>query len=162
MQPYIWGKYLWTSIHFISLGYPDAPSEQNKIDYKSFFENLYKVLPCSLCSMNYVDHLKQLPLTDEIMADKRSLFKWTVDIHNLVNDSLNKKKMTYAEAFQLYSIIHEKRNDEMSRCLSSLQNIPTNIKENNYYLLCIFVLIILFVLILVSFKIKFLKKLFGI
>ena len=33
MQPYIWGKYLWTSIHYISLGYPENPSKEEQNDY---------------------------------------------------------------------------------------------------------------------------------
>ena len=120
MQPYLWGKFVWTSIHFISLGYPMEPTSQDKVDYKNYFENLYKVLPCYACSQNYQDHLKELPITEAVMRDTKSLFKWTVQLHNIVNASLNKKQMTYEEAYQLYTNIYPKKNPMMEQCFTNL------------------------------------------
>jgi hypothetical protein len=120
MQPYLWGKFVWTSIHFISLGYPNEPSAQDKIDYKNYFENLYAVLPCYACSQNYQDHLRELPITDKVLSDTKSLFKWTVQLHNIVNTSLHKKQMSYEEAYQLYTSVYPKRNGMMEQCFSNL------------------------------------------
>jgi hypothetical protein len=57
MDPNVWGKHMWASIHFIALAYPDAPTEENKNTYYSFFTNLYKVLPCHKCR----EHLNYTP-----------------------------------------------------------------------------------------------------
>ena len=54
MDPNIWGKHMWASIHFIALGYPHNPSETDKNNYTAFFENLHNVLPCNTCG----NHLK--------------------------------------------------------------------------------------------------------
>lgn len=103
MDPNIWGKHMWASIHFIALGYPDKPSESEKNDYKSFFENIYKVLPCNTCS----NHLKttlqtQLPLSAKSLSNKDNLFKWTVDLHNIVNARLKKPTITLDKATLTY------------------------------------------------------------
>ena len=33
-----WGEYLWHTIHFVALGYPNNPSDIDKKNYKNFFE----------------------------------------------------------------------------------------------------------------------------
>lgn len=103
MKPSSWGKYLWTSIHFIALGYPDNPTEEDVINYKYFFINLWKVIPCYKCSLNYKKHLQELPITNDTLKNRHNLFKWTVDLHNIVNRDLNKSLMNLDEAYSLYS-----------------------------------------------------------
>jgi ATP-dependent Zn protease len=146
MKPYIWGKYLWTSIHFISLGYPSQPSIQDKVDYQMFFENFYKVLPCNACSENYEKHLLELPLTDNVLESNKSLFKWTVDLHNLVNKSLTKKSMSYDEAHQLYTITHDRRNNVMDRCFRTLYEKKSSTWMNVLLIFFNIIIILIFVL----------------
>ena len=57
LGPNIWGPHLWKALHMITMGYPNEPSEEDKKNYKSFFENLYLVIPCSICATNYKKHL---------------------------------------------------------------------------------------------------------
>lgn len=103
MDPNIWGKHMWTSIHFIALGYPDNPSESEKTSYASFFENLYKVLPCNTCSNHLKNTLQtELPLTTNNLSHRDALFKWTVDLHNIVNTRLNKPTITLEKATLIY------------------------------------------------------------
>ena len=40
MDPNVWGKHMWTSIHFIALAYPHYPTELEQSNYNSFFNNL--------------------------------------------------------------------------------------------------------------------------
>jgi hypothetical protein len=102
MNPKIWGKYVWVSIHVIALGYPDKPSDEEKNNYKEYFMNLWKVLPCYKCSINYIRHLKELPI-DGALVDNISLFKWTVDLHNIVNKETGKRQMPFEEALDIYT-----------------------------------------------------------
>jgi hypothetical protein len=102
MNPKIWGKYVWVSIHVIALGYPDKPSDEDKKNYKEYFLNLWKVLPCYKCSINYLRHLEELPI-DGVLADNISLFKWTVDLHNIVNKETGKRQMPFEEALEIYT-----------------------------------------------------------
>jgi hypothetical protein len=102
MEPKIWGRYLWTSIHVIALGYPDNPSEQDKKDFKEFFANLWKTIPCQRCAENYKKHLNELPI-DNALESNTTLFKWTVDLHNIVNKELHKPIITITQAEQLFA-----------------------------------------------------------
>jgi hypothetical protein len=101
MEPKIWGRYLWTSIHTIALGYPDEPSEQDKKDYKEFFTNLWKVIPCQRCAENYKKHLVEIPL-DGFLSSNDDLFKWTVDLHNIVNKHLRKPVVSLKQAQEVF------------------------------------------------------------
>lgn len=101
MEPKVWGKYIWTSIHMIALGYPDKPTQDDRINYQQFYMNLWQVLPCYKCSLNYLRHLEELPI-DEHLNDNMSLFKWTVDLHNIVNRELGKREWTFEEALEKF------------------------------------------------------------
>jgi hypothetical protein len=102
MEPKIWGKYVWTSIHIIALGYPDDPTEEEKENYKRFYNDFWKVIPCNSCADNYKKHLQELPINDHL-KDSASLFKWTVDLHNIVNKELGQKQVTFEEARESFA-----------------------------------------------------------
>lgn len=101
MEPKIWGRYIWTSIHIIALGYPDKPTPEDKKHYKQFFIDLWKVIPCYKCSMNYQKHFQELPI-DEYLTDNMSLFKWTVDFHNIVNRELGKQEWSFEDSLEKF------------------------------------------------------------
>lgn len=103
MKPELWGQYLWKSIHFIALGYPDNPSEQELQAYKYFYSNLWQVIPCLKCANNYKRHLEELPI-DDFLTSKKDLFEWTVNLHNIVNKELGKPIMSKEIAFALYTM----------------------------------------------------------
>ena len=42
LGPSIWGPHLWKALHMISLGYPNEPNEEQKKNYRTFFENFCK------------------------------------------------------------------------------------------------------------------------
>ena len=110
MKPDIWGKHFWYTIHFIALDYPEKPNSEDKRDFQIFFENLHKVIPCYKCSVNYVKHLNERPLEISDLESNETLFKWTVDIHNIVNRDLNKKQMSYNNAWKMYQNFGESEN----------------------------------------------------
>lgn len=102
MKTDVWGKHLWYSIHLIALAYPENPTNEEKRHYQAFFENLHEVLPCYKCSINYLKHLNEIPITTKVLSNTDNLFRWTVDIHNLVNVELGKKQWKYVEAIEYY------------------------------------------------------------
>ena len=97
MQPSLWGRDLWKSLHFIALAYPTKPDLNDKMHYKAFFSNLHKVLPCYQCSVNYQKHLQQLPI-DDYLSDNERLFEWSVMMHNLVNKDTGKREISVEQA----------------------------------------------------------------
>lgn len=102
IDPNIWGPSAWNFIHYVALAYPMKPSEKKKQEYFNFYNNLHTILPCPSCSDNYKEHLKEIPLTKDIFENNESLFRWTVQIHNLVNKDKNKKEYTFEEALDIY------------------------------------------------------------
>lgn len=102
MQPTVWGKHLWKSIHYIALGYPSRPSDDDKEAYRTFFHNLWRVIPCYKCANNYKEHLVELPIEPFLDTTDR-LFEWTVLLHNIVNRDTGKRSYSLQEAYKLYS-----------------------------------------------------------
>lgn len=112
MDPSIWGACLWKAIHFIAIGYPKDPTFQDISAYKEFFENLWKVLPCHSCSVNYRRHLQEIPL-DNYLTNNHKLFEWTFLIHNKVNEELNKPMWKLQDAIEYYrNVLYGKSNKQ--------------------------------------------------
>lgn len=97
LSPEIWGSSGWRFIHSVALAYPIEPTEEDKENYKKFFESIPKVLPCSICGEHFQEKLDTMPL---ILDTKKDLWEWTVDAHNQVNKENGKKELTYDEAMQ--------------------------------------------------------------
>ena len=123
MNPNVWGKYQWTSIHFIALGYPShSPPENVKDTYRRYFtEILPNILPCMTCR----EHLKktlseQHPLMPKHLEGRDALFEWTVSLHNVVNARLGKAQITLEEARDIY--LYE---DHLQRVMCKTQATPT-------------------------------------
>ena len=101
ITPSEWGPHGWKFLHYITLGYPIKPTNEQKQNYKNFFISIKNILPCSLCAKHYSDNLDKFPLTDEIMNDREKLIKWLIDIHNEVNKSRDKSIIDYTNAMKL-------------------------------------------------------------
>jgi hypothetical protein len=100
--PDTWGPHGWKFIHFLALAYPNEPTDEQKKNYKNFFEAMQHVLPCSLCANNYKRHITvELPITEAVLTDKESFVKWSIDMHNLVNKETGKLPLSYDEALTL-------------------------------------------------------------
>ena len=138
MKPEIWGRHLWYSIHFIALDFPEEPSTEDVRHFKSFYENLHHVIPCYKCSINYVKHLNERPLELGDLKNAKSLFKWTVDIHNIVNKELNKNSVSFDDAWAFYNNPDNFKN-------SSTKNISKSMIQTCCLCMCILMIIILFV-----------------
>ena len=97
-SPEIWGPHIWRTIHYISLGYPETPSLNDKQIYKNFIISLKDVLPCAMCRKHFNELLIKHPLTEQVLSSKTNLIKWCIDAHNIVNIQNNKKVFSYEEA----------------------------------------------------------------
>lgn len=101
MGPDVWGPHGWKFLHFVTLGFPENPTNDDKKKYKTFFTLIQTVLPCGLCAANYKKHLKEYPLTDNILSDKTKFISWCIKMHNLVNVENNSKVYSDEEALKL-------------------------------------------------------------
>lgn len=100
--PSVWGPQFWNVMHLVALGYPSAPTEDERVQYKRFYEAFGQVVPCGKCRDEYQEHIRTLPLTMQALSTPDSLFAWTVQVHNAVNASTGKKSTWTAEQAKTY------------------------------------------------------------
>jgi hypothetical protein len=124
--PDIWGPHGWKFIHYITLGYPNNPTEEQKKNYYNFFIALSKVIPCSICGAHFREHLEITPLDEEALKNKDSLMAWGIKMHNHVNAKNNKKIHSIKDAIK--AIIN---NDDKCIVFDDEQ-IPMNNIFNNF------------------------------
>lgn len=138
MDKNVWGKPMWSTIHLVALGYPEyEPSADIVVKYHQFFISLGYVIPCDECRTHYNSMLADMP---PVLENRDTLFKWTIDIHNMVNERLGKDKVTYEEGYNMWK---NKQPDH---------NIRNNNTDPNYYIYTIYtILIILIGTILVTY-----------
>ncbi len=108
--PDIWGPHGWKFIHYITLGYPNNPTEEQKKNYYNFFMDLANVVPCSICGNHFKQHLEITPLDHNALKNKETLMAWAIEMHNHVNAKNGKKIYSIKDAID--AII---KNDD--RCL---------------------------------------------
>jgi len=101
IDPAVWGRNLWRSLHSITYAYPNNPTNNIKQSTFSLFSTLGDLLPCEKCRLNYSQHLKKNPLTDKTLQSRENLMNWLIDIHNEINESLGKEKISPDRARQL-------------------------------------------------------------
>ena len=99
--PNEFGPSLWQGLHYISLGYPHNPTEEQKQKYKTFFLLLQDTLPCSICANHYSENLEKMPITSEVLESKETLVKWLIEFHNIVNNMKGKPVIEYQIARQM-------------------------------------------------------------
>jgi uncharacterized membrane protein len=98
VNPSIWGKHGWQFLHYVSIGYPENPTPEQKKQYQDFYLNIGNVLPCSKCQKNYYRHLEENPLTDTILSNKENFKNWVIAMHNAVNLENGKNIIGFSEA----------------------------------------------------------------
>lgn len=87
-----WGPHLWIFLHSVAANYPDEPTVYDITNTQNFIFSLVHIIPCSICKEHFnnllikgakVESIK--PLTINTLKNRKTLFKWTYDIHNYVN-----------------------------------------------------------------------------
>ena len=147
INPNLWGKYFWGTIHFITFSYSRNPTQQEKDNVKKFIEILKDLLPCEQCRYHYEQNLKKFPLTDEILSSKIKLIQWAVDVHNEVNSRTGKKILTMDETINLYINAQPKEESNLSNCYNYLF-----IEQYNQI---IYTLLLITIIIVLMYYVKF-------
>ena len=134
ISPALWGNHGWSFLHYVTLSYPDNPDQETIETFRDFFINrIWKVLPCEKCRYNYKRHLTDLPLTDDILKCRDKFIYWLVDMHNIVNEEIGKRKISYDEFNEIYT--NNKKEE-----------VKTKNNSFIFVILLILILIILFIL----------------
>lgn len=93
IDPALWGKAFWDTLHYAAAGYPTDPTDDRKDVATRFFSSFADVLPCNECRDHATAYVKAKPPT---VASKDSLLQWTLDFHNAVNVKLGMPQMSLA------------------------------------------------------------------
>lgn len=141
--PKVFGPFMWATIHYICLGAPATLNNEEKEAYKNFFNNLPAIMPCHSCGVHLYQNLKILPI-DNNLNTKDDLFKWSVDLHNIVNKQLGKKEIDLNEAKQIWL-----QKIPSMNILSSSEIITVKDKKNIFFYLFIISIVIIILLLLV-------------
>ncbi len=89
-DPKQWGPSFWFCIHILALRYPTNPTPADKKNYSTFFKSLRFVLPCDGCCKGFERILEMTKFGAKDLANRDTLFAWTVKAHALVNAKTGK------------------------------------------------------------------------
>ena len=121
--PTVFGPYFWSVIHMSCLSAGLDVSDEKAAALMQFVDSMPGILPCKQCGKHLKENLLILPF------DRHDPFRWSVDIHNLVNSQLNKPEIDYEKAYRYWS----------ARCSGG----PTS---QNWVIIAIAILFVLFVI----------------
>jgi len=134
-----WGPNAWKFLHHLTFNYPDNPTPEEQQHVENLFNSLQLLLPCDECKTNFTNELSLFPIDTR---SKYSLSNWLVNVHNSVNQRLNKKTITYAEASKLYS-------SNCTQCNSkNLKQTNTSATTIVFYVAVVFVIVAILLLLL--------------
>ena len=98
----VWAEKLWTSYHCIAWTYPQFPSLADKCNYKIFYENAARLIPCKQCLADYQQLISSNQLDDHLNSHAH-LFQFTVNVHNAINERRDKPALTLEDAIDRYA-----------------------------------------------------------
>ena len=138
MDPLIWGPTSWNFLHFITISYPDNPTQNDINNHKIFLKNLSNILPCSICKTHFNKHITESDL-DKALSSKENYMILMWNIHNKVNNLNNRPIMKYNDFLNEYNNIIKYGN---------FNPIALYKKNKIYYysLLVVFIIITLLIL----------------
>jgi hypothetical protein len=87
IPPSKWGPHFWMTLHIACLGCQDA-----KV-LADFVEGYKEIIPCLSCR----EHFEQV-LVENPVPEADDLFKWSVNVHNIVNKRLGKPEVSHEAA----------------------------------------------------------------
>jgi hypothetical protein len=144
---------MWFTLHSITFNYPIKPTNDDKNNYKNFFIYLQNVIPCNICKKNYIRHLKEYPV-DNNLNSRVDLVKWMINLHNAVNGETGKKILSYDNVIKKYEDAYQSRNllsKDYNNDIIYTKNIYFN--NNNIYYIILFIILVIILYIYFSNKI---------
>lgn len=151
MNQNVWGPHMWFTLHSITFNYPIKPTNDDKNNYKNFFIYLQNVIPCNICKKNYIRHLKEYPL-DNNLNSRMDLVKWMINLHNAVNGETGKKILSYDNVIKKYEHAYQVKdllninNQEKNAINKEVINAESVKIANKFLIIIIGIVLILFLI----------------
>jgi hypothetical protein len=129
------------------MNYPERPTENDKIAYKTFFVSIGNILPCDICRKHYKEHSEKFPI-DYALENRRALVQWLIDIHNEANKSLGKQVWTYDQVISYYKKLYSGSIEvspsiPVKKVIKPEQNNQSNNLESYLYILNISIIAVI-------------------
>jgi hypothetical protein len=103
-----WGPRVWYYIHataarYVKTGVYTDTQIDNLVEW---VRALPMIIPCRVCKYGFIKYVLSEPYDAlrERCSDSRVFFEWMVDVHNRVNQKLNKKIIEYIIVYNYFSI----------------------------------------------------------
>lgn len=154
LLPSCWGACSWVLVHSVAFAY----NPSNRASYFNFFMNLGNILPCNECKVHYYEHLDKDAL-NRALDTNEGLFRWTYDLHNMVNKSLGVPESewpSYETVWERYNSFKSDCSVVEGACSTSVSKKKITVKiieddeDNEYVYMYKIVLILLVVLLLMA------------
>lgn len=101
MYPASWGPLFHDVLLFLSVQYPEDPSESRQNSMQILLEQLFANLPCLACTVDASVGLYSQPAD---VSSRAALQQWLVELHNRINQKLHKRSdWTVEEALEAFS-----------------------------------------------------------
>ena len=128
----VWGPSMWHFLHTMSFNYPVNPTKEDKKNYKDFILSLRNVLPCKYCRMNLKNNFKKVPMNAENMKNRENFSKYIYQLHETINQMLNKKSnLTYEDVRERYEHFRSRCTEEKPKVFTFLrQKLQGKTKKN--------------------------------
>lgn len=109
-DPVLFGPSFWFTLHNGAVSYPDNPSKYVRDGMKQLIINLPLLIPCkSPCREHFYDYIRRRHSSiDDVVASRRQLFPFFVDMHNYVNARYGKAIVTLDDAKAVYGYTNGK------------------------------------------------------
>lgn len=134
MNPIIWGPDAWSIIHTFAAGFNNS-SKYNKTNITNFFKYFAEVLPCEECKKHFKVLLQKYPITSNgILESPQNLLKWTVFLHNKVNERLGKSVVDF-------NVVRNKYESHKMKCV--IFKNENTCQTSNYNIKSIILIIII-------------------
>lgn len=128
----VWGPAQWHMLHTISFNYPANPTEEQKNNYRNYILSLQNVLPCGACRKNLKNNLKNYPLTMDHMKDRNSFSRYIYNLHEIVNEMLDKKSgLSYCDVRERYEHFRARCVDKKPKVYPKFSKTLKNRKEKD-------------------------------
>ena len=97
----MWGPHYWFMLHTMALNYPNYPNAVTKKKYYDFISNMPLFIPVEQIASNFTKLLDVYPVTP-YLDSRESFVKWIHFIHNKINESLHKPKISLQDFYVKY------------------------------------------------------------
>ncbi len=98
----IWGPKAWHMLHAFSIGMNKPIQPEERKCYYLFYKTFAELIPCAVCKSHYIDYFYYIYTIEEREINRESIKKYVYELHNIINDELGKKSISYKRAIALH------------------------------------------------------------